>query len=116
MIPTFTKNGLLCFSFWPPVYATPQAGSVDGFLSSMLSETMGERRWLRKRREGKFNKSHGRIACEHLRMISGSWRVSRQPGTGCIASFCLHAGVFTLEGVCDGCVRVEDVRHLGPHF
>lgn len=92
MIPTFTKNGLLCFAFWLPVYANPRAGSVDVFLSSMLFETMGERRWLQKRREGKFDKSHGRAACEHLRMISGSWRISRQPGIGCIASFCLHAG------------------------
>ena len=98
MIPTFTKNGLPCFPFRLPVRANSRAGSVDDFLSSMLFETTGKRRWLQKRREGKFDKSHGRFACEHPRMISGSWRVTRQPGIGCIASFRLHAGVFLIGG------------------
>lgn len=48
---------------------------------------MGERRRLQKRRKGRFGKSHGRIACGHHRVNTGSWRVSRQPGRGCVASF-----------------------------
>jgi hypothetical protein len=94
------KERFALLPFWLPVHANPRAGSVDVFLSSMLFETLGERRWLQKRKEGKSDKSHGRVACEHLRMNSGSWRVSRQPGIGCIAFF-----VCMQEFLIGGCLR-----------